>query len=42
MMGETRKRKQRTVRLTVALVLFVTAIYAYAFFKMPVWLPALK
>ena len=42
MMDETGKRKQRTLQLVVALMLFVAVIYAATFIKLPVWLPALK
>ena len=41
MMDETGKRKQRTMKLVVALMLFVAAIYAVTFIKLPLWLPAL-
>ena len=42
MMDETGKRKQRTLQLVVALMLFVAVIYAVTFIKLPVWLPALQ
>jgi len=42
MMNETGKRKQRTLQLVVALMLFVVVIYAVTFIKLPLWLPALK
>lgn len=42
MMDEAGKRKQRTLQLVIALMLLVAAIYAVTFFKLPVWLPALK
>lgn len=41
-MKETERQWRRTVQLTVALVLFAAVIYAMAFVKLPVWLPALK
>jgi len=41
-MNGTKKRGQRTVQLTVALVLFVAVIFAVTFIKLPGWLPALK
>ena len=41
-MDETGKRKQRTVQLVIALLLFVAVIYAATFIKLPDWLPALK
>ncbi len=41
-MNETGNRKRRTLQLTAALVLFALCIYAMTFFKLPVWLPALK
>ena len=40
--NEHGKRERRTVRLVVALMLFVAVIYAATFIKLPVWLPALK
>ena len=42
MMGETKKQMHRTAQLALALVVFVAVIYAVTFFKLPVWLPALK
>jgi hypothetical protein len=42
MMDENGKRKQRTLQLVVALMLFVAVIYAVTFIKLPVWLPALQ
>lgn len=41
-MNETGKRERRTIQLVVVLMLFVVAIYAMAFIKLPVWLPALR
>jgi hypothetical protein len=36
------KRERRTAQLAVALLLFVAAIYAVTFIKLPVWLPVLQ
>ncbi len=41
-MNEAGDRKRRTLQLTIVLVLFALCIYAITFFKLPVWLPALK
>lgn len=42
MMNETGKRERRTMQWVIALMLLVALIYAMTFFKLPVWLPALK
>jgi len=36
------RRERRTVQLAVALLLFVVAVYSLTFFRLPVWLPALR
>lgn len=40
--NEHAKRGRRTVKLAVALALFVALIYTLTFSRLPVWLPALQ
>lgn len=42
MMYETEKRERRTAQLVIVLAIFAVVIYAVTFFKLPLWLPALK
>jgi hypothetical protein len=36
------RRPSRTAQLALALVILVAIIYAVTFFKLPIWLPALR
>lgn len=40
--NEQETREQRTTQLVLGLVIVVAIIYAVTFFKLPVWLPALR
>lgn len=42
MMRDDKQHRMRTLLLAAALLSVVGAIYAFTFFKMGVWLPALR